>query len=255
MARMDPTRRFSGRAADYDRFRPTYPAALIDLLVGHGLAPDHVLADLGAGTGILTRLFLAHDYRVIAIEPNADMAAVATARLGQDARFSLLDARAEATGLADASVDAAVAGTAFHWFDHAATRRELLRILRPPRLIALASNERRNDASAFMAGFDALCREFGTDYADLKELPIPVDGIRLVFGGVLPDPITLQNHQDLDLDGLLGRLGSMSYLPGRGQPRFAELTGAATDLFRTHACAGKVRIEYDTIVYCGALRD
>ncbi len=57
LAGMDPTGRFSDRAADYVKYRPDYPIAAIDhMLQGLGEPSRLVAADVGAGTGISTRM-------------------------------------------------------------------------------------------------------------------------------------------------------------------------------------------------------
>ena len=78
---------FDRSAADYDRLRPTYPPDALDwiadaLLSGEAGAVETgaILADVGAGTGILTRLLVPYadhvDSRVVAVEPLAGMRAV-----------------------------------------------------------------------------------------------------------------------------------------------------------------------------------
>lgn len=72
----DPTLRFSNRVADYVRYRPRYPAAVLEVLRAEiGLRPEHTVVDVGSGTGFLTELFLAEGHRVYGVEPNAEMRA------------------------------------------------------------------------------------------------------------------------------------------------------------------------------------
>ena len=74
MAMRDPTRRFSDRVDDYVRYRPSYPAAVVDLLRREcGLTPAWVVADVGSGPGNLTRLFLDNGNTVFGVEPNREM--------------------------------------------------------------------------------------------------------------------------------------------------------------------------------------
>lgn len=136
----DPTARFSNRARAYARARPSYPEETLAILrAHHGLvvspaAGPSVVADVGAGTGIFTRLLLDAGARVFAVEPNADMRAEAERALfgpSYAGRFTSVDGRAEATTLEPASVDLVVAAQAFHWFDVEAARLEHARILRP----------------------------------------------------------------------------------------------------------------------------
>lgn len=75
-----PRRLVFGEIADlYEARRPSYPEALIDDLVawaGHGVDAPTAL-EIGAGTGKATRLMAARGVAVTAIEPSAEMAAVA----------------------------------------------------------------------------------------------------------------------------------------------------------------------------------
>src|SRR5690606_35289771 len=78
----DPRTRFSGRAGDYARWRPRYPAGLIPRLrEAIGLRSEHIIADIGAGTGISAEPFLENGNTVYAVEPNAEMRRAAKARL------------------------------------------------------------------------------------------------------------------------------------------------------------------------------
>ena len=70
----DATKRFSNRAEDYARYRPGYPREILDLLhTWGGLKAEHIIADIGSGTGLLIKIFLEHGNRVIGVEPNAEM--------------------------------------------------------------------------------------------------------------------------------------------------------------------------------------
>src|SRR5690606_2835693 len=116
--------RFSDRVADYVRYRPSYPAAVLELLEARGaLSPASVVADVGAGTGIFAALLQPRAGRVDLVEPNRKMLAAARQQLGgaENVRFVL--APAEHTGLEPGSVDLVTVAQAFHWLDAAAFRR------------------------------------------------------------------------------------------------------------------------------------
>jgi SAM-dependent methyltransferase len=113
----------------YERGRPGYAAAVADALVGEfGLGGGSRVLDLAAGTGQLSRLFVPLVGSVVAVEPSASMRAVLASRLPT---VQTLDGRAEQIPLPEQSVDAAVIGSAFHWFDGDAAVAELARVLRP----------------------------------------------------------------------------------------------------------------------------
>jgi ubiquinone/menaquinone biosynthesis C-methylase UbiE len=130
-------RSFGGVAGIYDRGRPGWPAEAIEWLLG--AEPLEVL-DLGAGTGKLTAALLAAGHRVTALEPSAGMREVLAERLGGAPGVTVLDGRAEEIPLADGSVDAVLAGSAFHWFDREPTLAEVARVLRPPGVFGLLGN-------------------------------------------------------------------------------------------------------------------
>ena len=132
--------RFGEVADRYERARPLYPeAALSDLAARCRLRPGAPVADLGAGTGKLTRQLVALGADVVAIEPAAGM----RRRLEAEVHgVTVLDGTAEDIPLPDASVDVVTAGQAFHWFDTRPALDEIARVLRPAGWLALLWNER-----------------------------------------------------------------------------------------------------------------
>ena len=112
-----------------------------------GLRPEHVVVDVGSGTGISSELFLANGNTVYAVEPNSEMRAAAEERLRGHARFQSLAGSAEQTGLPGGFADFIVAATAFHWFQTDAARAEFRRILKPEGKVVLLWNVRRTSGS------------------------------------------------------------------------------------------------------------
>ncbi|MDQ6648272.1 MAG: class I SAM-dependent methyltransferase, partial [Pseudomonadota bacterium] len=167
---LDSTARFSDRVGDYVRYRPDYPLAIIDWLQQEqGVNLSWQVADIGAGTGISSKMFLDADFRVTAVEPNAPMRAAAEQWLSGHDGFDAVDGVADATTLAGASVDLVTVAQAFHWFDEDAARREFARILRPLGLVAIWWNSRRLVGTPFLEGYEALLQRYGTDYNRVAE--------------------------------------------------------------------------------------
>ena len=125
-------KRFTGKAELYRKYRPSYPVELINYLFTEvGFSIDSIIADIGAGTGILTKLLLDRGSKVFAVEPNVDMRKVSIDDLSEYKNFVSINATAENTGLHDKSVDFVTTATAFHYFDRQLFKRECQRILRP----------------------------------------------------------------------------------------------------------------------------
>jgi len=250
---MQPTERFSDRVADYVRGRPGYPESLLDALAARfGLAPAWTIADVGSGTGIFSRMLLARGCSVAAVEPNEAMRRAAEGAFRDEPRFRSVAGTAEATTLAPHSVNAVVAAQAFHWFDRAAFRAECTRVLVPGGLVALVWNVRRPDASEFARGYEALIRDFATDYLKIRHENVSDEDLAAFFGGPF-ERRDFGNVQSLDFDGLTWRLRSSSYLPAADQPRHAELLATARRLFEAHEKHGRIDLPYDARVYAGRL--
>ena len=160
-----PTERFSNRAKFYDQYRPGYPEEIIELLKSEcDLSPSSVIADIGSGTGILSRLFLRNGNIVFGVEPNREMREVAEELLREYQNFRSINGNAEATDLRGKSVELVTAGQAFHWFHIEKAKEEFSRILKPGGRVVLIWNDRRTDSTPFLQAYEGLLTKFGTDY-------------------------------------------------------------------------------------------
>ncbi len=118
---------FGAVAGDYDRLRPGPSPEALNWLVPEG-ARDAL--EIGAGTGILTRLLAERLEQVTAVEPDDRMRAVLTGRMS-GTRVEVVAGRAEALPCPDATVDLVIAASAWHWVDESRAVPEVARVLRP----------------------------------------------------------------------------------------------------------------------------
>lgn len=251
---VDPTERFSGRVESYVRYRPGYPPEILDLLRDEcGLSGASVVADVGSGTGLLSRLFLENGNRVYGVEPNAEMRAAGEELFAGYAGFVSVAATAEDTTLDTGSVDFVTAGQAFHWFDAEKARAEFARILRPGGWVVLVWNAREKDRSPFMADYERLLEEYGTDLAAVRSDRAGAEDLAEFFGPGGFEARTFENGQCFDLEDLKGRLLSTSYAPGAGHPDHGLMLEELEGIFHRHQASGQVAFEYETRVYYGRL--
>jgi SAM-dependent methyltransferase len=255
MDKQNSTTRFSDRVEDYKRYRPSYPAEIVPFLEQHyGLsAAEYSIADIGAGTGISSRLFLDHGYRVIGVEPNQEMRQAAIADLQQFETFSIQDGTAEHTGLDDGSIDVLMAAQAFHWFDKAAVRKEFARILKPEGLVILIWNERLIQ-SRFEQAYDELILRYAIDYVQVQHRNIEYADIKMFFAPGLCVQHEFTNQQIFDFEGLKGRLLSSSYMPKVGHQAYAAMIADLEQLFEQYQESNTIQINYTTKIYIGRLR-
>ena len=251
---MDAKERFSDRVENYIKYRPGYPDEVIPFLRDAvGLMPTATVADVGSGTGLLARLFLEYGNRVFGVEPNDAMRNAGSRFLQEHGRFHPIRGTAEATTLKGKTVNLVAAGQAFHWFDPEPAREEFRRILVPEGQVVLIWNDRKTDATPFLAEYDTLLHEEGIDYAEVNHQDVDSARLGAFFG---PEPFgtkVFPNRQVFDWDGLYGRAMSSSYVPADGHPNHARFTDRLREVYDRHAAEGTVSFEYDTRVYYGRL--
>jgi SAM-dependent methyltransferase len=246
----DSVSRFDNRADDYAKSRPAYPAEAIDaVLEGLGFEALLTVADVGAGTGISSRLIADRGALVVAVEPNAAMRAKAEPH----ARVVWQDGTAEATGLRDGSVNLVVCAQAFHWFDRERALAEFRRVLRPTGRVALLWNE--------VDTRDPLAAVYRRVVDDEAEADTPrrrhAAQIEPFEGDALFDGVERRSfayEQIVTADGLVSRALSASYAPKAG-PRHDRMVAALRTAHAAHAGPdGKAALRYETVVWTAGVR-
>jgi SAM-dependent methyltransferase len=246
--------RFSNRVADYVRYRPGYPSGVLQLLREQcGLQSQHIIADVGSGTGLLSKLFLDNGNRVFGVEPNAEMRAAGEEFLQAYKNFTSIAGSAEVTTLEDGSVDFVTAGQAFHWFEPVAARAEFRRVLKLGGWVVIIWQDRRMEEAPFTRQYEELLERYGIDYKKVKEAYPETEKIRDFLNSRSFGSRDLPNHQDLDWEGVSGRLRSSSFVPTEGHPNFFPMMDDLRKIFAEHEQNGRVRMDYFARAYFGRL--
>lgn len=234
-------RPFEDVAELYERIRPTYPEDAVDWLVEQlGVGARSTVLDLGAGTGKLTRMLTPRAARVIAVEPGPEM--LAQLKRAMPGAEALLGA-AESIPLANDSVDAVVCGQSFHWFRTDEALREIQRVLRAGGGLGLIWNVRDPN--------DPLQDEITTLLDPFVPPGRPsirssVAGfVERTFGEVASHSVPFA--QDIDADGLVDRIRSISFVAAAPAPKRRELVEALRGL--AAARGGRVLFRYVTEMF------
>jgi ubiquinone/menaquinone biosynthesis C-methylase UbiE len=215
-----------GSAADvYERGRPSYPEGVVELFCDQlGIRRGTTVVDLAAGTGKLTRLLVPTGATVIAVEPVEAMRAQLAALLPE---VEALDGTAESIPLPDASAGAVTVAQAFHWFDPEPALAEIARVLEPGGGLGLVWNE-RDESVPWVAELSTLL-----DWGERRPYRRDRDWGAVVAASGLFTPIQhrqLSYQQELDVDTLVERALSTSYIAARPAEQNVELADAVRAL-------------------------
>jgi SAM-dependent methyltransferase len=245
---MNPLGRFSDRAADYVKYRPTYPEAAIDaILAGLGEASQLTAADIGAGTGIASRLLAKRGLRVLAIEPNAEMRQAAELH----PLVEWKEGTSEVTNLSESSVNLVTCFQSFHWFNPVLTLPEFRRILQPSGRLAVVWNL-RDRTDEFTLEYTQIVKIASDNHpAEKRDRSIEPLLTSSVFTNIQSSDFV--QKQDVDLQGLIGRAQSSSYIP-KSEPQLQQIISDLTEIYQTH-CGNQsfVSSVYKTRVYLAEL--
>jgi ubiquinone/menaquinone biosynthesis C-methylase UbiE len=247
---MDTTDVFSTKAKKYARYRWKYaPEAIQTIFDQTGITNESCVADIGAGTGILTREFIGRVAQIFAVEPNPEMRAIAAKELDRFPSCQVINGRAEATTLADHSVDLVTAAQAVHWFKPEATRREFYRILKP-------------------GGWLAICRNYGTN-PELGEAlkaiyPEETDTETLMVGKRQPRSYYFRDDDYLKAEfpfqsqaaweEFLGSLSTASFAPDEGSAFYPQFERRARNIFDNFSVNDRIEMHGMTELYLGKIK-
>lgn len=240
---------FSAKAKKYAKYRWSYaPEAIQEILEITGITHESTAADIGAGTGILTREFVGKVRQVYAIEPNPEMRAILRAELGKYPSCSILGERAEATTLISKSIDIITAAQAVHWFDPKKARTEFYRILKP-------------------GGWIVFCRNYGNN-GELGEalqgvFPSETDTETLMIGKNKPRSYyygdgeyirkEYSNQNQVNWEDFFGGLSTASFAPDEGSSLYEEFRQNAKRVFDKFSINNVIELKSVTEVYVGQI--
>lgn len=246
--------RYSDRAQNYKRYRPSYPEEAISwILAKCDNSEKRIFADIGSGTGIFTKLLIPKAKLVYGVEPNLEMRSAAENDLNCYSNFISINGKGEQTGLEKESVDHITVAQAFHWLDQVEAFREFARILKKDGSVFLIWNLRSTNEE-FMMAYENLLLQSSGDYKRVSvENKVDFDAL----SRQMPIDFEIKSfffEKECDWEEFVGRHNSSAYAPREFSEENNEILDKAKELFMNHAELGKLRFYYETKVYYGKIR-
>jgi len=251
---MDSKDKFTNKVADYVKYRPSYPQEFIDYLVTEvGLSKSSILADVGAGTGILTKLLAGKVNKIFAVEPNLNMRTACAQHCIDFTNFVAVNGSAEETNLPDKSVDFITVAQAFHWFDRQKTKLEFQRILKTNGKVILVWNSRVPERELIKEN-DELCRILCPEFTGFSGgSDVSPEAYSDFFKNGYCEYRVFDNNSVLSLESYIGRSLSASYAPSEKDDNYKPFVDGLTRLFDKYSINGKLLLPFKTRCYVGGV--
>jgi ubiquinone/menaquinone biosynthesis C-methylase UbiE len=249
------TERFSGRVQAYQAYRPRFPREIVAFLHQHGALPnDAVVADIGAGTGMLAEVFLEAGHRVVAVEPNAEMQEACRELAMRQPALQVVEGSAEATTLPDASIDLIAVGRAMHWFNWPRAHSEFQRILRPNGWVLVATSGHRDSGAPVSIRLSEILRKSRTDSAEADTTRDFDERLRKFLDRSSCHRTTLHHSMTVDFPTLLGYAESLSAIPRPGERGYEGMVAELRAVFEEYQQDGTLVTPLNSDLDLGHLR-
>jgi ubiquinone/menaquinone biosynthesis C-methylase UbiE len=247
---MDSKTVFSTKAEKYAKYRWDYAVSAIEAMINiTQMSLDSTIADIGAGSGILTRYFVAKAQKIYAIEPNLELRKILTKELGAFPSVSVMDSCAEDTKLPGKSMDVITVAQAIHWFDPEPARQEIKRILKDNGWLVLIRNYGTN-SEPNKAVQSLMTEEYGANLSVVTERP-KEKPFRFYFGNDDYQTFVFPFAFQQNWEEFFGALTAVSFMPDEAHPLFPKLEIEASRVFSQYSNHGYWQMEGETELIIG----
>lgn len=246
---------FNGKSVVYSKFRPDYPDQLLkNLITDNNLHQNSVVADIGSGTGIMTKKLLEFGFKVFAVEPNDEMRVAASDNLKDYKQLILVNGSAENTTLKDNSVDIIVVAQAFHWFDAVSFRKECQRLLKPGGKVVIISNERVAE-DKINKEIAEVYRKYCPNFKGFSNGMMETVGI---YENFFEEGYTFKSYGNpliYNQSSFIGRHLSSSFSLTKEDELYSKLVEALSNIFERNSENGVLTLPNITKYRCGVVKE
>jgi len=244
-----PKERFSTKA-NYYTYRPEYPIEIIKILQKEiRFSQNFIVADIGAGTGKLTKLFIENKNKVYAVEPNEEMLKKANERFKNYLNYSYVNSCAEKTLLESNSIDVITIGQALHWFYIPKVKKEFFRILKEPGYIVIVGNKPSFDNKYLLKEVNELHKKYCYKKNNkIDHEKIPYDDLFKPFSS---NNITFSNKLHQNIERTIQGMLSCSFVPDTTQKEHSQYVTTLQKILSKYAENNILEATLSTMVTFG----
>jgi len=241
---------YSSKAKSYSRYRLDYSIKATNFIIDTAnLNKDSSVADIGSGTGILSKHFVDKVQNVYAVEPDDGMREIAEEMLGRNKSFHSIDGTSDQTHLSDSSIELICVGQAIHWLDPKPTKDEFIRILKPDGWLAILWYE-INDKKLNAAYEKLRTKDIGWDNSIEPSRP-PKKPLEYYFGVNKPERKIFTENFAETWEGFLGSAYSQSFAPNSDEAISQKFELEHKKVFERFAVSGRIIFPYSTHLVIG----
>lgn len=248
---------FDNKAVLYAANRPSYsPHVLKYLQKDLGLAPTALGADIGCGTGQLTKILAGYFNLLYAVEPNESMMAECQKCLCGCKNVHYIHRCAESTGIIDHTLDYITVAQAFHLFHNTETLQELKRILKPNGYLIIIYNMKNHSSNLFLKNEEVLLKYCPLYKRNFHSMEFKTESFADCFteDSYQYRQFSNDNTEYLDCDTFINRTLSASYAIPIENPSFPVFVKELEKVFTKFSVNQKIKMELSTVIYSGHLR-
>jgi len=246
---------FTKKAELYDTYRPRYSSKYKDYLINEiGISSSSWVADIGAGTGIHSRLIYEITQNLEIIEPDMDMLAICRKNIISE-KCIFINSPAENIEFNHPRVDFITVAQAFHLFDSKKCMSEFKKLLKSEGITILVWNSKEHNNDVFSAN-EKVIKKYCPKYSrEIHAHTFDEDTYRDLFENDMYSYVRLDHDSDeyLSKETFIGRTLSASYAITSENDLYNEFCSKLEDVFIKYSQNGKIYIPQSTVIYYGKI--
>lgn len=248
---------FDNKAALYAAYRPSYSSHVLEYLQQNlGFSQMTLGADMGCGTGQLTKILAEYFDLVYAVEPSVSMMRECQKCLHDYKNILYVPHSAENTGIENNKLDYITVAQAFHLFHNVETLQEFKRILKPDGRLIIIYNMKNHSSDLFLKNEEVLLKHCPLYRRTFHATEFKYDSFLDCFTeeSYQYHYFINDNTEYLDYDTFINRTLSASYAIQKENPSFSVFVEELASVFADFSVNHKVKMELSTVIYSGHLR-